>query len=139
MLKMPSSFLLFFWCFLFLPFSSKELLRNSLTCYQLNQKFLQTLLTGSSGGCLMGKICPYQNINSVSFNTILESRGSTSGRNMNPVHLHCRSKEWEGGDHDSGPCHAPCGGLHAMGVAHASCLPGPVVCGFPCGLEKDPV
>lgn len=42
---------------LVLSFSSIELLRSQLMRYQLNQKFLQTLLTGSSLGCLTSKIC----------------------------------------------------------------------------------
>lgn len=48
-------------------------------------------------------------------------------------------KEWEGEDHDSGPCCASCGDFHAVGVMNASCLPGPVACGFLCGPEKDPM
>lgn len=75
-------------------------------------------------------------INSISFNNLLVTRGNMSGRNMNPVHLHYRSKKWEGGDHDFRPCHAPCGVLHAVGVADVSQVQ--LCVGFHVGWRKTP-
>lgn len=83
----------------FFAFQQERIIEKLIDIFLAKSEAPSYLVTGIS---VTGKICPYLNISTVSFNTLLESRGNTSGRNMNPVHLHYRSKQWEA-DHDSNP------------------------------------